>query len=73
MKKLSVQTFGIVISSLIMLVSIMPFVIAELYEEPLYPEVKKFLVFVFLLGFILLSLSLILRDDIKNGDNYNKD
>lgn len=73
MKKLSIQTLGIIISSLIMLVSVLPFVISELEEEPLYPEVKKFLIFTFMLGFILLSVSLILRDDIKNGDNYNKD
>ena len=72
MKKISVKKFGIIISSLIMLVSSAPFIISELYQEQLPSRIEKFFVFTFLLAFIMLALALIMRDHRETGERYNR-
>ena len=63
MKKISVKKFGIIVSVLMMLISIIPFYLVEIYEEQLPLSVANFFTFMLLLSFITLALVLILRDD----------
>ena len=72
MKKISVKKFGIIVSVLMMLISIIPFIISELYQEQLPSRVEKFFVFTFLLAFIMLALALIMRDHRETGEKYNR-
>ena len=63
MKKISVKKFGIIVSVLMMLISIILFYLVEIYEEQLPLSVANFFTFMLLLSFITLALVLILRDD----------
>ena len=72
MKKISVKKFGIIVSVLMMLISIIPFYLVEIYEEQLPSRVEKFFVFTFLLAFIMLALALIMRDHRETGEKYNR-
>lgn len=73
MKKISVKKFGIIVSVLMMLISIIPFYLVEIYGEQLPSRVENFFIITFLLAFILFSLALIMRDHRENGDKYKRD
>ena len=73
MKKISVKKFGIIVSILMMLISIIPFYLVEIYEEQLPSRVENFFITTFLLAFILFSLALIMRDHRENSDRYKRD
>ena len=72
MKKLSVKKFGIIVSVLMMLISIIPFYLVEIYGEQLPLRVEKFFIITFLLAFIMLALALIMRDHRETGERYNR-
>ena len=65
MKKISVKTFLIVASSLVLLLSIVPFYTAELEEVRLPSMVENFFFAVMLLSFTALAFSLILPNNRK--------
>ena len=73
MKKISVKTFLIVASSLVLLLSIVPFYTAELEEVRLPSMVENFFFATSLLSFMVLAFSLVLLDHRKNGDRYKRD
>lgn len=65
MKKISSKTFLIVMSSIVLLLSIVPFYMAELEEVKLPSMVENFFFAVMLLSFTALAFSLILPDNRK--------
>ena len=65
MKKVSVKTFLIVASSLVLLLSMLPFYMAELEEVKLPSMVENFFFIVMFLSFTALAFSLILPDNRK--------
>ena len=65
MKKISVKTFLIVASSLVLLLSMLPFYMAELEEVKLPSMVENFFFAVMFLSFTALAFSLILPDNRK--------
>lgn len=65
MKKVSSKTFLIVMSSIVLLLSVLPFYMAELEEVKLPSMVENFFFAVMLLSFTALAFSLILPDNRK--------
>ena len=65
MKKVSPKTFSIVMSSIALLLSVLPFYMAELEEVKLPSMVENFFFATALLSFTVLALSLILPDNRK--------
>ena len=73
MKKISAKTFLIVMSSIVLLLSVLPFYMAELEEVKLPSMVENFFFAIMVLSFMLLAFSLVLLDHRKNGDRYKRD
>ena len=65
MKKVSSKTFLIVTSSIVLLLSVLPFYMAELEGVKLPAMVENFFFIVMFLSFTALAFSLILPDNRK--------